>query len=91
MRANETPTAGITAAAEEIQPLTVDTRGLARLLDMPYSTVTKLCAAKAWQYDELPAPVYIGRGSARGDGSGLRRWVIAHVQRWLDERAEVAA
>lgn len=91
MRANETPTAGRTAAAEEIEPLTVDTRGLAQLLGIPYSTVSKLCAAKAWQYDELPPPVYLGRGSARGDGSGTRRWVIAHVQRWLDERARAVA
>jgi|GEM_PF-5836574 len=75
----------------EPTPLVVDTHGLAALLALPYSTLTKLCAAKAWQYDELPTPVYIGARSRHGNGEGQRRWVIAHVQRWLDERAEGAA
>lgn len=92
MTKRETPTAGHTAAdVQQPAPLTVDTRGLAALLGMSESTMAKLCAAKAWQYDELPAPVFIGRGSTRGHGSGVRRWVIAHVEQWLDERAEVGA
>lgn len=84
------PTAGTTADTT-IHPLCVDTRGLAVLIATPYNTVTKLCAAKAWQADELPAPVFIGNGSRRRDGSGNRRWIISDVHTWLQSRREVAA
>lgn len=97
MQTDAAPTAGSNADEDSdrpgdatVEPLTVDTAGLARLLGMPYSTVTKLTRVKAWQRDELPAPIYVGHGSGRGDGSGKRLWVIAHVRRWLDER-QVAA
>jgi len=50
-------------------PLTVDARGLARLLNVSTSTVARLSAA-----GKLPRPVRLGR---------CTRWPVAVIERWL--------
>lgn len=79
------PTQPTTATTEAVTQLVVDAKGLAGRIGRSHRTVMVLAAGEAWRTGRLPAPTYIGVSVRTRSGAG-RRWLVATVDAWLDDR-----
>lgn len=85
---------GLVTAPGRSSIAALDTRDLARALDVPYDTIKKWCAARLWEAGGLPMPITLGPGShltmhtggRGGQGAGLRRWRSDEIDAWVRTR-----